>query len=669
MKRLFVLAALLAAVLTAAYGSGQQGGGSETGSTQGGSIKELRSQEMGAADVGDTTSDIDVSKLTLKGAPGLPGNVKDRLPAIPKLVNEIPKDLLKYEIGKYGGAIRFATTDYDWDADVFIMCNEPLLNSPGILGQEITGNILRGYTVSPDQKEFTFYLREGLKWSDGVPVTMEDFRFAIEDVVFNTDLTPVLDSMFKAGSTRDGAPMKFQIVDDWTFKISFDQPYGGFLVTLAIRGWAGYTDILKPAHYLKPYHIKYATPADKARWPALYREYGYDERDPLAWANLFNKIDIGNWDLCQKVGIGFPKLYPWILTSANDTVYTYERNPYYFKIDEAGNQLPYVDKLESYKVENFEMAQLKVLAGEVDFSGGIATADNLPLFRENEKNGFTTYMALNHTSPANIGLNLTWAGGNEEYLSIVRNLKFRQAMNKAIDREELIDTVYYGFAGGSTFADPAFDPAGAEKLLQEIGMRKGPDGFYRTPSGRNFEILFETANSGEVFRVTELVVEMWKAVGINTTLKRIEGSLYSTKRAANQLQAEVYFVHTHVWYYMDWGMFMWGRAWQVYFTNTTMIDVTNPDGTVTRQAVQGETPPRGVLEFQALVDKLMSGSLSEANAAYANIKENVRENLWLIVPVDNFRKPLIINSKLRNIAEGGFGIGVTYSGEIFWYDS
>jgi peptide/nickel transport system substrate-binding protein len=662
------LAAALAAFLLAACGgkTASSGTTAQSGSSGTGGIELL----VQNTDINDTTSDIDVSALTLKGAPGLPGNAKDRLPKVPKLVNEMPPDLLRYEIGKYGGTMRFVTSGNDWDADVFVMCNEPLLNPPGILGKEVTGNVLRGYTVSPDQKEFTFYLREGLKWSDGVPVTMEDFRFAIEDVMFNEVITPSIDNKYRSGGNRDGNPVKFTVIDDWTFKLAFDQPYGGFLIRMAITGWIGYTDLLKPAHYLKPYHIKYASAADKAKWPALYREYGYAENDDAAWANLFNKIDITNWDLCQKVGIGFPKLYPWILTSANDTVYTYERNPYYFKIDSAGNQLPYVDKLESYRVENMEMVQLKMISGEVDFARESAAFTSLSLYKENEKNGFTTYLVPAHVTYTDTGINMTYSD-DEEYRSIVQNLKFRQALNKAIDREELIDTIYYGFAKPSTLmADATLDPAGAEKLLQEIGMTKGSDGYYRTPSGKAFEILFEiAADSPQLIPYTELLAEMWKDIGIKTTVKRVEGSMRDNKQNANQLQARTVWTHTPLWYQLDWGMFMWGRAWEIYFTNTSSVDIRNDDGTTTKQTVRGEEPPPAVREFQAMVDSLMTGSLAEANATFAKLKANVKQNLWYFSPLEDTAQPILVNSKLKNVAEGGIGIAIDFSGEIFWYDN
>jgi peptide/nickel transport system substrate-binding protein len=312
-----------------------------------------------------------------------------------------------------------------------------------------------------------------------------------------------------------------------------------------------------------------------------------------------------------------------------------------------------------------------MISGEVDFARESASLVNLQLYKQNEKNGYTTYMVPMHVTPTDVHINMTWSEGDAEYLSIVRNLKFRQALNKAVDRAELIDTIYYGFAEASIeLSDSAFDPAASEALFKEIGMTKGPDGYYRTPSGKAFEIIFEEyPEAPDILPYTELVAEMWKAVGIKTTLKRVEQTYRNNKQTANQLQAHTIWVHTPFWFYLDWGIGNWGRAWEIYFTNTATVDIKNADGTTTRQPVASETPPPEVLEFQKMVDSLFAGSLADANDTYAKIKANVKRNLWFFSFLEKVRQPILVNSKLRNIAEGGFGIGIDFSGEIFWYDN
>jgi len=399
----------------------------------------------------DTTKDIEVTEeMTLKDSPYLAGKglppVAERLPKVPKLTNEMPADLLDYQIGKYGGTLRLVTSGIDWDADGFVMMNEPLLNTPGILGREVTGNILAGYEASGDQKEFTFFLREGLRWSDGEPVTMEDFRFVVEDLLFNTDYTQSFPQWLRSGGERDGEPVKFTIVDDWTFKLAFTKPYGGFPVRLAITGWVGYTEFLHPSHYLKKFHIDYATDEEKAKWDEYIEEYGIARNGDLTWINVLNYFRQNNWDVCQRRKMGYPTLNPWNLVSATDTLWTYERNPYYFKIDAEGNQLPYIDKLESTLVADMEMVQLKALAGEVDFMRESASLINMPMYKDNEeKGGFTTYLCNMHVISIDIGVNIIY-GNDPGYRAMVEDVRFRKVLSLVIDREELIDFIYYGFA-------------------------------------------------------------------------------------------------------------------------------------------------------------------------------------------------------------------------------
>jgi hypothetical protein len=116
-------------------------------------------------------------------------------------------------------------------------------------------------------------------------------------------------------------------------------------------------------------------------------------------------------------------------------------------------------------------------------------------------------------------------------------------------------------------------------------------------------------------------------------------------------------------------MFMWGRAWEIYFNNTATVDIRNEDGTTTRQAVASETPPPEIMEFQRMVNSLMTGSLAEANATFAKLKQNVKENLWFFSPLEDTSQPIMVNSKLRNVATGAIGIAIDFSGEIFWYDN
>ena len=86
------------------------------------------------------------------------------------------------------------------------------------------------------------------------------------------------------------------------------------------------------------------------------------------WWQVFGDKRCQNWDMTNPKCADYPGLYPWVVkTSGTPNVLVWERNPYYFKVDTKGQQLPYFDKLQSTQQENVEMVNMKVVTGEVDF--------------------------------------------------------------------------------------------------------------------------------------------------------------------------------------------------------------------------------------------------------------------------------------------------------------
>ena len=97
-----------------------------------------------------------------------------------------------------------------------------------------------------------------------------------------------------------------------------------------------------------------------------------------------------------------------MISSANGLT-TWERNPYYHKVDANGQQLPYVDYLTSKLVENMEMVQMSYISGEADFGRESATIDNISMYKENaEKAGITAYVTTMHNNPTDISLNANY---------------------------------------------------------------------------------------------------------------------------------------------------------------------------------------------------------------------------------------------------------------------
>ena len=560
--------------------------------------------------------------------------------------------------GKYGGTMRMAHAVANWNPDAFVMLNEPFLIAPKIGDQNIICNVCQEFTVSADNKVFTFTLRKGLKWSDGEPVTTEDVRFAFEDIRGNDKLYPNGPSQhYRTGYSPTAAVAKLEILDDYTFKYTFDGPYGAFLRAMTIEGWVGYSQFLEPAHYLKQFHIKYTT------LETLKPELDKLNLTGGEWWQVFAAKRCQNWDQSNPKCVGYPGLYPWLITdSGNPSLLTWERNPYYFKVDTQGQQLPYIDKLASTQVNDMEAITLKILAGDVDFQRESTALVKMPLYMENaEKAGFRIQLLDMHVDSSSLRVNQTFK--DDKWQSIAKDIRFRQAISLAVNRQELIDTIYYGYASlpldtvGEEFSK--FDVAKANQLLDEMGLTdKDADGYRKYPDGSTITLLLEHSNPApDISSVADLVPTYLKAIGLKVDVKLLESALYGTKWGANEISFTAHWSH-------DVG---WGN--DIGSGNVDRAGVLWWDWFET-QGKAGEEPPqwvKDVVAIDAAKWAAVAGSAeynTQVDAAY----KWCRDNLPYINLVEHVKYPLVVNKDLKNVAIGGYAIATNFSTVQMWFD-
>jgi peptide/nickel transport system substrate-binding protein len=584
--------------------------------------------------------------------------VEERLPKNPLVVGPgvliQKKDLPDWKVGKYGGTLRSVHHSPGWNPDFYIGNIEPLVAvvgegvpATGVKG--IAPNIIDKWEVSKDNKVFTFHIREGLKWSDGYPVTTEDVQFAYEDILLNDKLTPVFPVKLRSGYKSNGAPMKLEVLDKYTFRVIFAEPYGGFLLQLAINQWGDYSDfLLKPKHYLKQFHIKY-TPLEKMQ--PLLKEMGLTNE----WWHLFNMKNIYSWGRCAPQAVGFPMLTAWIPTSITQSTIMMERNPYYFKVDTAGNQLPYIDRIVSTQVQDVEMMNMKVITGEVDFLRENTALAKMPLYKANEeKGGFKVILVDHHLDPVGLELNFTYK--DPAWRKVVGDVRFRKALNMAIDRKVIIDSVYYGFGGFPETASP-YNPEMANRLLDEIGLNKrDKDGFRLGPDGKTFIIPVEYGTFVPEFPlVGDLLVEQLKKVGIKMTLKPIEIGLWGQRVNANELQATI----------------MWLRD-----LGNESPWTWNPSEIISLYWLwyesggkQGEEPPAWVKKGFEINEKIWASipGSEEYNKAKREKLAWEKQYLPVISIVGKAKQPVIVSARLGNIPRSGRDIAINYSMEQFFF--
>ncbi len=231
--------------------------------------------------------------------------VDERLPMNPRVIP------VTEEIGEYGdtwyrvavGPGDAGTIQNRLSYETMVRWNED--------GSGVVPNVAESYEVSDDATEFTIFLREGMRWSDGEPFTADDYMFWYEDWHLNEDLTPSTPSWMRDPVTGESGVV--EKIDDYTIKFSFKNPYGLFLLMLAGPSASYISDI--PKHYLMQFHPNYVSEEELAQKVA---DAGFDN-----WWELMGQKR--NWQNPDQ-----PHIWPWIPTRVPpDVPIVNERNPYY----------------------------------------------------------------------------------------------------------------------------------------------------------------------------------------------------------------------------------------------------------------------------------------------------------------------------------------------------
>jgi len=558
--------------------------------------------------------------------------VEERLPKEPVVIE--PWE----EIGQYGGTWRRAWLGLSDGAGPFKIAYEHLVRWNAD-GSDVVPNIVKSFEVSKDGRTFTFHLREGLKWSDGTPFTTDDVRFWFEDIILNKELTPT----FPSWLTVEGKPCTFKVKDKYTFTVSFSKPNAIFPMQLAYFG-----GFVAPSHYLKQFHPKYTDPkkleemAKEAKFQFWYQLFGFKN----------------NWLQNPEL----PSLWAWKLGSApTATLMVLERNPYYWKIDPAGNQLPYIDRITHELVQDAEIINMKAVAGEIDMQMRHIKLQNYTLLMENRDKG--NYRVLRWTT----------ASGSDYMLMPNQNLKdpvlkklfqdrrFRFALSLAINRQEINQLVFLGMGkprqasliSASPYYDPLWEKAYAEynpkkanQLLDEIGLSKrDKDGYRLRPDGKTLALTIEFAISPVASDAAELVKKYWEAIGIKVDIKQHERSLMYTKTLAGDFEVTT------------WGM---DRAFQPLADPLYLVPYRQEIGTwgplyalwYMTGGKGGEEPPGVVRQLQKIWDVIkVTTKPEERKRLVAQLTKIHRENIWMIGTVGESPALVVVKNNFRNVPE------------------
>jgi peptide/nickel transport system substrate-binding protein len=485
---------------------------------------------------------------TFKEAPMLAEQVKaGKLPAVDKRLPE-PSQLFVIkplrEIGKYGGTWRRAFTGpADHENGNRINSADKILTFD-YTGTKIVPSLARDWKVSEDGKTTTIYLRKGARWSDGTPFTANDFMFWYEDIYQNKNIVPTPFFEFQING-KDG---KMRKIDDYTVAFEFPEPYEFFVYQLAGStaigagfatrgGFQNFGGAYAPAHYLKQFLPKYSSEEAVNK---KAKEMGFDGYVSL----LRNRY---SWALNPEL----PTMTPWRTTSPiNTPTWAMERNPYFWAVDTAGNQLPYIDRISLGLAENIEVANLRAIAGEYDIQERHTQLAKLPVFLENAKKGnYTVYLdpALNGADVAlHLGNSYT---ADPEIAKLIRNKDFRHALSLGIDRDQLNEAFWLGVGTPGSVApspDSIYSPGPewnkkwavldlkqANELLDKVGLtKKDSEGFRLRTDGKG-RVRLEMVTVGGQFvpftQIGEMIKQQWRKIGIDVDVKEMERNLAFTR--------------------------------------------------------------------------------------------------------------------------------------------
>jgi peptide/nickel transport system substrate-binding protein len=349
--------------------------------------------------------------------------VAERLPENPAVVNPMK------EVGTYGGELRvgFVGSSAAWGGMLYIAGWEnPMIWKADFSG--VVPNFLEALKANEDASEWTFHLRKGLKWSDGHPFTTEDIAFYIEDIMMNPEIYPDGFSVDWVPSDMQ-ADFMFEVVDDYTIIMKFPRSYGVFPYTLA--SWSGRQFIMYPKHYLQQFHVAYNDNIDE-----LIQAEGVE-----TWVGLFLRKGPDSWGSPDQSFFAFPEyptMGPWRVVQplGTGTQIKMERNPYYWKVDSEGNQLPYADTLLGISYQDDQSRVLAMLNGDLDHIKD--PGDTRALFFNAMDEGKPIQINTTLGDGAN-GVVLQFNMTHPDKGEVFSNKDFRVGVSYAIDRLELIE--------------------------------------------------------------------------------------------------------------------------------------------------------------------------------------------------------------------------------------
>ena len=578
------------------------------------------------------------------------------LPPVEDRISEEPLVVTPMEsIGKYGGVLKSASLGIHAGGPDPRSTREQAWLAVDPRTSEVVPNVAKSWELSEDMKTITLHLRKGMKWSDGQPFTSEDMMFWYEDILLNEELTPSIEAQWRPGEET----MKVVALDEYTFQFQFAVPYPAVVGLLAVD----YNEVglHYPKHYLQKWHIKYNSEANE-----LAKEEGFEN-----WWQAFKKHGA---IVEPEQDPERPDINPWVLkeiTVKGDKIFS--RNPYYWKVDTEGNQLPYIDELRRIVAKSTGIMDLKMMSGELNYAGCKLSFNDYPLYKEGEEKGNYRAVLMNGDVRTNQGMSFNLWHKDPVMREIFNDVRFRQALSLGMNRGRINEVLYFGQARpwaatvsmrcsfmeeqwGEYYTE--YDLERANALLDEMELQWDNNHEYRLrPDGKPLAINLEYVDLGSGWgERLEMKTSDWRKLGIQVALKEIERALYFTRLNALELdfaiwnyEADEADLRYSKNYFMR-GVY-WSSPWDLWHRT---------------KGNKGEEPSEDVQKLFKTVEQ-WAASLPGSDQYIKLGKEILRthaENLWALGDLVDGPQPAVFAKNLRNTPEEGGPF--IWPGQRFW---
>ena len=436
--------------------------------------------------------------------------LEERLPENPLVENPVS------EVGKYGGKLVLGTAFFldderlpsRVDRNGFFQFSYPFpAQGP------IKPNLAESWEWNDDGTKLTINLRKGIKWSDGEPFTTEDVIFFMEDIVNDEKVAYIwfYESNFY---DAEGNFPKITKIDDNTIEFEYDATAFLFEKKYANVVWQAL-----PKHHFKTWHPKYNKTSSYETLNEKLKILGADSEG--------GRVTLNAWVVDEYVPDG--KLHM-------------TRNPYYWKVDSKGNQLPYFDEFEIIIAGDRPAVGLGNMTGEFDHDHMWTGFPHYSMWLEEQGKPQRDY-SIGFSNAPGMKINFNFDSENEAARKINRSIDFRRAISLAIDRQAISrtlafdlmtpigaawapDSPYFDDESGYLYSE--YDPEKAKKILDDANIiDRDNDGIRELPSGEKLELIWDMYAHDLYTPMSEMIVETVKGIGVNLILNEKHQTLHN----------------------------------------------------------------------------------------------------------------------------------------------